>query len=119
MRVSNRVRIVRGEDFSRTFKFRTNNGVDSVDFTNATEIKFVFKEEDNTFLTVSSSDAARVAVSGSAVLGNVVVDLTAAQTATLRKGLSQNIEVAWEIAGEWKMLILEKCLDILDPEGLN
>lgn len=110
------IQIEQGEDWTKTFKFRTDGGFTAVDLSEATEITFAFEKTDSTWLLLTSP---AVAVSGSGLRGDVTVTLTQAQTATLKKGKNQNIECSYLDADDKKQtIILERVLEVVEPEGI-
>lgn len=114
-----------GETFRKVFKFRTNGGVDPVDFRTATEIQFSFLKADGTYhiATLTAYDADDAPDSNGQVTldqdsegtdGNVTVELPEAVTALLKEGEAQDIGVAWEIGGDRTETRLQRVLEVTD-----
>lgn len=112
--------IEQGEDFAKTFKLRKDGGYTAIDLSSATAFTFGLKKTDGTWLTLNSTDnASSVIITGTGVQGDVQLVLTQAQTAELKKGKNQNIEMSYLDADSKKqVIILENVLTVVEPEGI-
>lgn len=120
VRTVGQILIEQGEDFEKTFKLRTDGGYTAIDLSSASSFTFALEKNDGTWLTLNSDDnASSVDILGTGAAGDVKLTLTQAQTATLKKGKNQNIEMSYEDADSKKrVVILEKILTVVEPEGI-
>jgi hypothetical protein len=116
-----RVVIEQGEDFSKTFKLRTDGGYTAIGLASATAFTFAMRKTDGTWLLKSTADeSSTVEILNSGTTGDVSLGLSQAETASLKRGRKQNIEMSYLDADSKKqVIILEGVLDVVEPKGIT
>jgi hypothetical protein len=111
--INGKAKIILGETFTRVFKFRKNSGVDQIDLSTASAITFYFQKNDDTWHSETLAGGGVARVTGT--IGDLSVTMTTAETAVLKVGDSQNVEVTWVIGSATTKMVLERVLNVVDP----
>lgn len=116
IKVDGSIQIVQGEAFSIVLKLRRNKGYDPVDLSAATAITVAFPNADGTWHTESLAGGGVTRVSGPSD-GDISVAMTAAETALLKAGAYQNVEITYTISGSLTAQVLPAVLEIISSES--
>lgn len=102
------IKFSQGEDVEITVRLRESTG-DPLDLTTATDIHTCFLNLDGTKLALSVGSGVSVV---SAVLGKILITVTAAQSALLRPVVNGDLEVTVDMPSNKRKKLFERVLTI-------